>query len=222
MKILIAEDTTDLNRVITAMLKHAGYDVDSVFDGEAALEQIDKTGYDAVILDIMMPKKDGISVLQTIRTSNITVPVLLLTAKAEVDDRVAGLNAGADDYLPKPFAMKELLARINAMTRRRIRYETSIVNYMDFSLDTETLELAAQSSVRLSMKEGELLQLLVLHAEKPLETGFILEHVWNHEPGAGEDTVHLYIRYLRRKLDAVSSCARIEGERGQSYCLKPQ
>ena len=166
MKILIAEDTTDLNRVITAMLELAGYDVDSVFDGEAALEQIEKSGYDAVILDIMMPKKDGISVLRDMRTKNTMVPVLLLTAKAEVDDRVAGLDAGADDYLPKPFAMKELLARINAMTRRRIRYETRILDYMDFSLDSETLELVSQSAVRLSMKEGELLQLLIRHAEK--------------------------------------------------------
>lgn len=222
MKILIAEDTTDLNRVVTAMLKHAGYDVDSVFDGEAALEQIESNGYDAVILDIMMPKKDGISVLQIMRTNNITVPVLLLTAKAEVDDRVAGLNAGADDYLPKPFAMKELLARINAMTRRRIRYETRILKYTDFSLDSETLELASQSTVRLSMKEGELLQLLIRHAEKPLETDFILEHVWDHESDANGDTVHLYIRYLRRKLTAVSSGTRIEGDRGMSYCLMPQ
>lgn len=222
MKILIAEDTTDLNRVVTAMLEHAGYDVDSVFDGEAALEKVEQNGYDAVILDIMMPKKDGISVLQAIRTNNITVPVLLLTAKAEVDDRVAGLDAGADDYFPKPFAMKELLARINAMTRRRIRYETRILNFADFSLDSETLELASQSSVRLSMKEGELLQLLIRHAEKPLETDFILEHIWDREPEASEDTVHLYIRYLCRKLAAVSSGTRIEGERGSSYRLMPQ
>ena len=109
MKILIAEDTTDLNRVVTAMLQRFGYDVDSVFDGEAALEQIDRSGYDAVILDIMMPKMDGINVLTNMRSRGIHVPVLLLTAKSEVDDRVAGLDAGADDYLPKPFAMKELL-----------------------------------------------------------------------------------------------------------------
>ena len=122
MKLLIAEDTTDLNRVVTAMLQRFGYDVDSVFDGAAALDKIDQNGYDAVILDIMMPKMDGISVLRNMRDKGITTPVLLLTAKSEVDDRVAGLDAGADDYLPKPFAMKELLARVNAMTRRNSVY----------------------------------------------------------------------------------------------------
>ena len=121
MKLLVAEDTVDLNRVVTAMLEHSGYSVDTVFDGEAALESIENNGYDAVLLDIMMPKKDGITVLKEMRAKNINIPVLLLTAKSEVDDRVEGLDAGADDYLPKPFAMKELLARVNAMTRR-VRY----------------------------------------------------------------------------------------------------
>ena len=123
MKILFAEDTEDLNRVVKAMLEHAGYSVESVFDGEAALELLGQNGYDAVILDIMMPKKSGIDVLRHMREENNNAPVLLLTAKAEVDDRVEGLNAGADDYLPKPFAMKELLARVNAMTRRRTHYD---------------------------------------------------------------------------------------------------
>ena len=219
MKILIAEDTADLNRVIKAMLEHAGYDVDSVYDGEKALELIGQNGYDAVILDIMMPKTDGITVLQTIRSRNITVPVLLLTAKAEINDRVAGLDAGADDYLSKPFAMKELLARVNAMTRRRIRYSSSTLSYANFSLNTATLELSADSAVRLSMKECELLQLFLQHPEKPVETSYILEHVWAAEPEADADTVYLYICYLRRKLSVISARAEITGEQGGSYCL---
>ena len=127
MKVLIAEDTADLNRVVTVMLQKFGYEVDSVYDGADALEQLERNGYDAVILDIMMPKMDGITALKNMRSRGINIPVLMLTAKAEVDDRVEGLDAGADDYLPKPFAMKELLARVNAMTRRKSKYSCSFV-----------------------------------------------------------------------------------------------
>ena len=219
MKILIAEDTTDLNRVVTAMLQHSGYDVDSVFDGEAALEHVDRSGYDAVILDIMMPKMDGITVLTNMRSRGIHIPVLLLTAKSEIDDRVAGLDAGADDYLPKPFAMKELLARINAMTRRRTRYAGTVIEYANFTLNTETLELSAENAVRLSMKECELLHLFMLHPGKPLDTAYILEHIWPADGAADDDTVHLYVRYLKRKLGGIAALADIAGERGGAYTL---
>ncbi len=220
MKILIAEDTTDLNRVVTVMLQRFGYDVDSVFDGQAALEMLDTSGYDAVILDIMMPKMDGLSVLSNMRRQGITVPVLLLTAKAEVDDRVAGLDAGADDYLPKPFAMKELLARVNAMTRRRTKYSGDLLEFAGFSLNTETLELSAENTVRLSMKECELLHLFMLSPARPLSVNYILEHVWRTDENADADTVHLYVCYLRRKLSGVAACARISGERGADYTLQ--
>ena len=220
MKLLIAEDTTDLNRVIKAMLEHAGYSVDAVFDGEAALEQIDREGYDALILDIMMPKRDGISVLQNLRSRNINIPVLLLTAKAEVDDRVAGLDAGADDYLPKPFAMKELLARVNAMTRRRTKYAVETLTCSNFTLDSKTLELSAKSAVRLSMKEYELLMLLMQRRGIETDTETILDLVWSREPDADADTVFLYISYLRRKLSSISAEAEIEGERGKAFVLK--
>ena len=219
MKILFAEDTEDLNRVVKAMLEHAGCSVDSVFDGEAALELLGQNGYDAVILDIMMPKKSGIDVLRHMREENNNAPVLLLTAKAEVDDRVEGLNAGADDYLPKPFAMKELLARVNAMTRRRTHYDNKKVEIANFSLNADTLELKAENAVRLSIKEFELLQLLALNYEKALTTEYILERIWAAEPDAAADTVYLYICYLRRKLSGVAAAAKIEGERGGAYCL---
>ena len=217
MKLLIAEDTADLNRVVTAMLEHAGYSVDPVFDGEAALESIYQNGYDAVILDIMMPKKDGISVLREMRENKINVPVLLLTAKAEVDDRVEGLNAGADDYLPKPFAMKELLARINAMTRRRTKYGEETLTFSNFSLKASNLELKAENAVRLSIKEFELLQLFMLQKERELSTDYILEHIWKND--ADPDTVYLYVNYLRRKLRGVAAEAEITGERGGAYRL---
>ena len=219
MKILIAEDTTDLNRVVTVMLQRFGYDVDSVFARDAALKCVDRNGYDAVILDIMMPKMDGLTVLSNMRQRNITVPVLLLTAQAEVDDRVAGLDAGADDYLPKPFAMKELLARVNAMTRRKTKYSKGVVEYAGFSLNTDTLELSAENSVRLSMKECELLHLFMLNPGRPLSADYILEHVWRADDAADADTVHLYVRYLRRKLSGVAAAAQIGGDRGAEYIL---
>ena len=219
MKLLLAEDTTDLNRVVTVMLEHAGFDVDSVFDGEEALTHILQNGYDGVILDIMMPKMDGLSVLTQMREKNIIVPVLLLTAKAEVDDRVAGLDAGADDYLPKPFAMKELLARVKAMTRRRTKYSTDYLTFADFSLNADTLALESENSVRLSLREFELLQIFVLNPEKELSTEFLLEHIWSAEPEADADTVWLYINYLRRKLTSIASAAGILGERGGTYRL---
>ena len=221
MKILLAEDTADLNHAVTTMLQMSGFDVDSAFDGEEALQYTAQNGYDGIVLDIMMPKKNGLEVLETLRQSGNTTPVLLLTAKAEVDDRVTGLDAGADDYLTKPFAMKELLARVRALTRRSAqmpRPEGEII-FGDLHLDPETLEIRSDSSIRLSSREFELLHLLVNSGERSLESGQILSRIWSGEDGAGTDTVWLYVSYLRTKLFSVGSKAVIEGERGGSFCL---
>lgn len=219
MKILLAEDTRDMNHVLTAALTHEGYDVDSAFDGEEALDFVRTNGYDAMVLDIMMPKKDGLQVLKELREENIVTPVLLLTAKAEVDDRVNGLDAGADDYLTKPFAMKELLARVRAMTRRKTEYAAKKLQYGDFSLDDEKFELSCENSVRLSVKEFELLQALILNQNHEVSTQYLLEHVWDGAEEAGPDTVWLYISYLRGKLRSVASNVEIEGECGSSFRL---
>lgn len=219
MKILLAEDTRDMNHVLTAALTHEGYDVDSAFDGEEALNFVRTNGYDAMVLDIMMPKKDGLQVLKELREENIVTPVLLLTAKAEVDDRVNGLDAGADDYLTKPFAMKELLARVRAMTRRKTEYAAKKLQYGDFSLDDEKFELSCENSVRLSVKEFELLQALILNQNHEVSTQYLLEHVWDGAEEAGPDTVWLYISYLRGKLRSVASNVEIEGECGSSFRL---
>ena len=219
MKILLAEDTRDMNHVLTVALTHEGYDVDSAFDGEEALDFVRTNGYDAMVLDIMMPKKDGLQVLKELREENIVTPVLLLTAKAEVDDRVNGLDAGADDYLMKPFAMKELLARVRAMTRRKTEYAAKKLQYGDFSLDDEKFELSCENSVRLSVKEFELLQALILNHHHEVSTEYLLEHVWDGAEEAGPDTVWLYISYLRGKLRSVASNVEIEGERGSSFRL---
>ncbi len=219
MKLLLAEDTRDLNRAVTAILKHEGFEVDSAYDGEEALSFLTAGSYDGIILDIMMPKVSGIEVLTTLRKMNDSTPVLLLTAKAEVDDRVSGLDAGADDYLTKPFAMKELLARIRSMLRRRTRYSAEELHFEGLSLRSESLELAAENSVRLSMKEFELMRLLITNPDKELSTEFILNQLWAGEPDAGADTVYLYISYLRGKLKAVDANVRIEGNRGGSFRL---
>ena len=220
MKLLLAEDTRDLNHVITTALSHSGYDVDSAFDGEEALSFAEKNGYDAVILDIMMPKKDGLEVLRDLRARGIHAPVLLLTAKAEVDDRVTGLDAGADDYLTKPFALKELLARVRAMTRRRTEYSDQDLSFGDFHLNGQTFELSSENSVRLSVKEFELLQALILSSDKELPSSFLLQRVWGDAPEANDDTVWLYISYLKGKLRSISSTVQIEGERQGQFRLK--
>jgi DNA-binding response OmpR family regulator len=219
IKVLLAEDTADLNRALSAILTHEGYDVTAVFDGEEALTCLRTNAYDAVILDIMMPKKDGLEVLSSMRAEGNNSPVLLLTAKAEVDDRVNGLDAGADDYLTKPFAMKELLARIRSMTRRRSSYSGGELRIGDLTLNAENFELRAENSVRLSIKEFELMQLLMKNAGKPLKTSFLLQHVWANDTGTGEETVWLYISYLRNKLNAVASHVSLEGTRGESFSL---
>ena len=222
MKILLAEDTQDLNRVLTVALEHTGYEVDSAFDGEEALDLIMKNGYDLLILDIMMPKKDGLEVLQEVRRLNNITPVLMLTAKAEIDDRVAGLDAGADDYLTKPFAMKELLARVRAMTRRRTEYSTKELHFGDLTLNADSFELSSENAIRLSVKEFELLQTLILQKDRELDTSWLLEHVWQNATGAMDDTVWLYISYLQGKLKAVSSGVRIAGNRGGKFRLIAQ
>ena len=220
MKILFAEDTADLNRAVTVVLTHEGYTVDAVLDGEAALEKLKNDSYDVIVLDIMMPKKDGMEVLSELRHRHILTPVLMLTAKVEVDDRVAGLDAGADDYLTKPFAMKELLARIRALIRRNEGYAQTEIRFADFVLNTEEFSLSSGNSVRLSIKEFELLQALVANADKSLSTEYLIEHVWKNERDAQEDTVWLYISYLNGKLMSIGSDAKIDGTRGGEFQIQ--
>ena len=220
MKVLLAEDTVDLNRVITAGLNHCGFDVDRAYDGEQAMDLIYHNGYDAIILDIMMPKKDGLEVLRELRRANIVTPVLMLTAKSEIDDRVEGLDSGADDYLSKPFAMKELFARVRAMTRRKNEYTDSILSFADFTLDGEKFELKSENSIRLSVKEFEILQMLILRTTHEADTQYILRQIWKDSPEANGDTVWIYISYLKSKLAAVASKAEITGNKNGTFRLE--
>lgn len=213
-RLLLAEDTRDLNRALTTVLEHEGYEVTSAFDGEEALAHIEKERFDVLVLDIMMPKKDGLQVLSQIRSEGNVAPVLLLTAKAEVDDRVTGLDAGADDYLTKPFAMKELLARVRSMTRRREDYEGQPLSYEDILLNGQTFELSAANAVRLSVKEFELLQTLMMNTDHELTVDYLLGRVWHKESDAQEDTVRLYVSYLQSKLKWVGSHVTIRASDG--------
>ncbi len=220
MKVLIAEDTRDLNKVLCAVLEHGGFTVDPVFDGVEVIEHIERDSYDCIVLDIMMPRKDGIEALKEIREKNILTPVLMLTAKSEIDDRVAGLDAGADDYLTKPFAMKELMARVRALTRRKNEYSGKDLSYNDIKLRSGTFELACENSVRLSVKEFELMQLFMLNQNHCVTSDYILNQVWSREPDAQSDTVWLYVSYLNRKLRAIASGSKIEGDSINGFQLK--
>lgn len=205
MKILVAEDTRDLNRALEVILEQSGYEVTCVFDGREALDRALSQSFDGIILDIMMPKMDGLEALREMRGRGIVAPVLLLTAKAEVDDRVVGLDAGADDYLPKPFAMKELLARVRALCKRRSGYSDVDLSFGDIRLRADTFEFACENTVRLSVKELELMQLLIRNADHPLASEFVLGRIWEDDRSATGETLALYVSYLRAKLKAVAS-----------------
>lgn len=217
MKILIAEDEPQLSRVLVAAMEHANYDVDAVANGKEAVEHAQKNSYDVIILDIMMPVMDGITALKKIRSSGDKTYVLMLTAKAEVDDRVTGLDSGADDYLTKPFSLKELLARLRSKERREDEFTPTEVEFGDLSLDTEEQELISHNSIRLNNKETQLMNYLLLNKDKELSTSDIFNHVWKNEDGVTDEIVWIYISYLRHKLESIQSKVQIVGEKGGSF-----
>ncbi len=208
-RILYAEDTVDLSRAVCVALEHEGFEVTACHDGAEAADALAESVFDLAILDIMMPGKSGIEVLREMRAAGNVTPVILLTAKAEVDDRVEGLEAGADDYLPKPFAMKELVARVRSLARRNTDYGTGDLSFGDLRLGAENFELRARNSIRLSHVEFELLRTFVLNPGRPCTTEFLLGRVWVGDDEADESTVALYVRYLRSKLDAVGSSVQL-------------
>lgn len=189
MRILLAEDEKDMADVLIAIMKHQGFDVDWAKNGAVAVDLASRTNYDCMVFDIMMPVKDGITALQEVRAAGDVTPVIMLTAKSEVDDRITGLDAGADDYLTKPFAIGELLARIRSLTRRGKDFTPSTLSAGSTSLDTEEQELSAHNSIRLSGKETKLMKLLMLHQGKTLSTSYIFQKIWSGEEGVDESVV---------------------------------
>ncbi|QNQ80201.1 response regulator transcription factor [Lactobacillus sp. PV034] len=219
MKILVAEDEPQLQRVLVAAITNAGYEVDPVANGKEAVEHARSHSYDIIMLDIMMPVMDGITALKKIRETGDKTYILMLTAKAEVDDRVTGLDSGADDYLTKPFSLKELLARLRSKERRDDTFTPKELSYGDVTLNVEDQELVSKNSIRLNNKETQLMNYLLLNQNKELTVQEILNHVWKNEPDADEEIVWVYISYLRQKLSSIQSDVRIEGEKDHSFTL---
>ncbi len=221
MRLLIAEDEKALNNVITKRLTAEGYSVDSCYDGEEALSFLEMGEYDAVILDIMMPILDGLSVLKTMRSEKNPTPVLLLTAKDSIDDRVTGLDAGAQDYLIKPFAFEELLARIRAMTRKTAGNTTNIFEIEDLVLDINSHTVTrGGKNITLSAKEFDILEYMIRNKGIVLSREKIENHVWNFDYCGGTNVVDVYIRYLRKKIDDDFDVKLIETVRGKGYVLR--
>lgn len=223
MRILVAEDERDLNRIITQKLTTDGYSVDSCFDGEEAIDILSYTTFDAVILDIMMPKADGFEVLRTLRSGGKTTPVLFLTAKDAVSDRVKGLDSGANDYLVKPFSFEELSARLRAMTRTSFGFTENILSVSDLTLDCSTHEVKrGGKKISLSAKEYTLLQYLMYNQGRVLSREMIEDHVWNFDYEGGTNVVDVYISYLRKKIDDGHGSKLIHTVRGRGFVLKEE
>lgn len=225
MRILIAEDERDLNALLKRRLENQKYSVDACFDGEEALDYLALTDYDAVILDIMMPKKNGLQVLKYIRANKKNTPVLLLTARDSVQDRVTGLDAGADDYLVKPFAFEELLARIRVMLRKNSTAEikTNIFTISDLTVDFNTQKVyRGGREINLSSREFSILRYLCMNRGIVLSRDKIEEHIWNYDYAGGSNVVDVYIRYLRKKIDEGFSPRLIHTVRGAGYVLREE
>ena len=221
MRILLAEDERSLSRAIIALLEKHNYSGDAVYDGQEALDYLEAENYDAVILDIMMPKLDGLSVLRTLRERGSQIPVLLLTAKSEVEDKVTGLDSGANDYLTKPFATAELLARIRAMTRTQSAQTDSRMSFGNITLDQTTYELSSPSgSFRLANKEYQMMELLLRNPRQLIPSERFLEKIWGYDSDVELNVVWVYISYLRKKLTALQADIQIKATRNAGYSLE--
>lgn len=222
MRLLLAEDERSLSRAIIKILEKNNYAAEAVYNGEDALTYLESGEYDAAILDIMMPKMDGITVLKKLRASGNMMPVIMLTAKAEIDDKVQGLDSGANDYLTKPFDAKELLARIRAMTRSQQTVDTKMV-YGNITLDRATFELASPSgSFRLANKEFQMMEILMANPQHLVSTERLLERIWGYDTEAEVNVVWVYISYLRKKLSALHADIQIKATRNAGYSLEKE
>ncbi len=223
MRILLAEDERDMNKIITKKLTSEGYGVDSCFDGEDALDYIESTDYDIIILDIMMPKQDGFEVLSKMRANQIDTPVIFLTARDAVADKVKGLDMGANDYLVKPFSFEELLARIRVMTRLKAGKSTNILTLADLSIDISShIVKRGNTVINLSAKEYAILKYMMYNVGVVLSREKIENHIWNYDYEGGTNVVDVYIRYLRKKIDSEYDMKLIHTIRGSGYVLREE
>ena len=221
MRILLAEDERSRSRAMMALLERNHYSADAVYDGEEALAYLECGNYDALILDLMMPKLDGLSVLRRLREGGNRIPVLILTAKSEVDDKVLGLDTGANDYLTKPFSTPELMARIRAMTRSQTTQATSRLTFGNITLDQTTFELSSpSSSVRLTNKEFQMMELLMRNPRQRISSERFLERIWGYDSDVELNVVWVYLSYLRKKLAALQANVQIKAFRNAGYALE--
>ena len=221
MRLLFAEDQPQLRRSVTRALTAAGYSVDAAADGAQALDDLDGASYDAVILDVMMPRVDGLTVLRTLRGRGDVTPVLLLTARDAIDQRVEGLDAGADDYLVKPFALEELLARLRVLTRRKGSGRTNVYTLADLTVDTVARSaVRAGETLSLSAREYALLEYLIRNRGVILSREQIENNLWNYDYAGGTNVVDVYISYLRKKLDSGRDRKLLHTVRGMGWVLK--
>ena len=221
MRLLFAEDDRDISKAVKTLLERSGYSVDVVFNGQDAIDYIESGEYDGVILDWMMPKRSGIEVLTQMRAKGFSEPVLILTACDSVDDRVKGLDTGADDYLPKPFAASELLARIRAMLRRKEDYNHDVIKFSDIELDKSAMSVTCnKKSVRLNNKAFQLMEMLVEHPGAVLSIDQIMERIWGWDSDSEVNVVWVNISFLRKKLTELGAHAKIKAVRGVGYSLE--
>lgn len=221
MRILLAEDEAQLARVLKMAMTNSGYTVDAVDNGQKAVDLAQENAYDVMILDIMMPVKDGITALKEMRARGDRTYVIMLTAMAEVDDRVNGLDSGADDYLTKPFSLKELLARLRSLDRRTTTFQDKALQFDDLTLNSEEQVVESHNSISLTREETQMLSYLILNAGKELSAADLLHHVWGTDPTtADQEDVWINISYLRQKLQSIQSKVQIIGEKGGPFTLK--
>ena len=219
MNILLAEDEKQLSRALVTAMQATGYHVDPAYNGQEAVDLAGQRAYDVIILDIMMPKLNGIEALKQLRQTGNKTYVIMLTAMAEIDDKVTGLEAGADDYLTKPFSLKELLARLRSLERRSEDYQEDVLNFADITLDNDEQRLESHNSISLSGKETKLLAYLMKNPGKAIESSILIDQGWDKDDEADETDLWIYISYLRQKLQAVNAHVTIVGEKGGPFTL---
>ena len=221
MRILLAEDEPELNRALVAVFTKNNYSVDSVFDGEEAVTYLTEGDYDCAVLDVMMPKMDGITALKAVRKAGKTLPVLILTAKSEIDDRILGLDSGADDYLTKPFAVKELLARVRAITRRLTVGVDANLTFGNCTLSRSTYLLTTPTGeVRLTNKEFQILEMLMSAPSQVVSPETFMEKIWGFDSDSDIGVVWVYVAYVRKKLVQIGANVSIKSLRNAGYTLE--
>lgn len=219
MRILVAEDEQQLSHVLSSAMTASGYQVDIANNGQEAVEQAKENAYDVIILDIMMPVKSGLEALKEIRATGNRTYIMMLTAMGEEDDKVSGLDAGADDYLTKPFSLKELLARLRSRQRRDDSYQVDVLEFGDLTLNGNDQSLESRNSISLTNRENRLLQYFILNADKELSVNELISHVWDENDTVDQEDLWINICYLRQKLQAIQSQVTISGEKTGPFMI---